>query len=324
MVPTRQGSLVDNAFVIAILGPTASGKSEIAQQVALALNGEVVSADSMQVYRGMDIGTAKVPITERLVPHHLIDILDPGEPFSAQVFQKMARECFSFISAQRKVALLCGGTGLYVQAALEDMRFPKGDQIDNPVRAKYEQIAQNEGNQAVWDILHNIDPKSAEILHVNNTRRVIRALEMHAQGISYADQVKNIKQLPEVVPSLRFGLKRDPKILADRINERVDKMVEQGLIEEVQTLLNSGFRSALTAPQAIGYKEIVSYLDGDITQDEAIEQIKTATRRYAKRQRTWLRRDSRLTMLDADTLSKEQIVSIIIDNYNNQCINLRK
>ena len=278
MVPTRQGSLVDNAFVIAILGPTASGKSEIAQQVALALNGEVVSADSMQVYRGMDIGTAKVPITERLVPHHLIDILDPGEPFSAQVFQKMARECFSFISAQGKVALLCGGTGLYVQAALEDMRFPKGDQIDNPVRAKYEQIAQNEGNQAVWDILHNIDPKSAEILHVNNTRRVIRALEMHAQGISYADQVKNIKQLPEVVPS----------------------------------------------PQAIGYKEIVYYLDGDITQDEAIEQIKTATRRYAKRQRTWLRRDSRLTMLDADTLSREQIVSIIIDNYNNQCINLRK
>lgn len=313
---------MDNALVIAILGPTASGKSEIAQEVALALNGEVVSADSMQVYRGMDIGTAKVPISDRLVPHHLIDILDPGEPFSAQMFQKMARECFSSISAQGKVALLCGGTGLYVQAALEDMRFPKGDQIDNPVRVKYELIAQSEGNQAVWDILHEVDPKSAEILHVNNSRRVIRALEMHAQGISYADQVKNIKQLPEVVPALRFGLKRDPKILANRINGRVDKMIEQGLIEEVQTLLNSGFRSALTAPQAIGYKEIVSYLDGDISQDEAIEQIKTATRRYAKRQRTWLRRDSRLTMLDADTLSREQIVSIIIDSYSNQCINL--
>ena len=315
---------MENAFVIAILGPTASGKSEIAQQVALALNGEVVSADSMQIYRGMDIGTAKVPPTERLVPHHLIDILDPGEVFSAQVFQKMARECFSTISAQGKVALLCGGTGLYVQAALEDMRFPKGDQTDNPVRAKYEELAQGEGNQAVWDILHELDPKSAEILHVNNTRRVIRALEMYAQGISYADQVKNIKQLPEVVTSLRFGLKRDPKILANRINERVDKMVEQGLIEEVQTLLNNGFRSALTAPQAIGYKEIVSYLDGEISQDEAIEQIKTATRRYAKRQRTWLRRDSRLTMLDADTLTCEQIVSIIIDTYRTQCINLRK
>lgn len=315
---------MENAFVIAILGPTASGKSEIAQQVALALNGEVVSADSMQIYRGMDIGTAKVPPTERLVPHHLIDILDPGEVFSAQVFQKMARECFSTISVQGKVALLCGGTGLYVQAALEDMRFPKGDQTDNPVRAKYEELAQREGNQAVWDILHELDPKSAEILHVNNTRRVIRALEMYAQGISYADQVKNIKQLQEVVPSLRFGLKRDPKILANRINERVDKMVEQGLIEEVQTLLNNGFRSALTAPQAIGYKEIVSYLDGEISQNEAIEQIKTATRRYAKRQRTWLRRDSRLTMLDADTLTREQIVSIIIDTYRTQCINLRK
>ena len=191
------------------------------------------------------------------------------------------------------------------------MRFPKGDQIDNPVRAKYEQIAQNEGNQAVWDILHNIDPKSAEILHVNNTRRVIRALEMHAQGISYADQVKNIKQLPEVVPSLRFGLKRDPKILADRINERVDKMVEQGLIEEVQTLLNSGFRSALTAPQAIGYKEFFPYFEGKISLEEAVDTLKKETRHYAKRQMTWFNNKLECIKLDGSKPKNELVDEIL-------------
>ena len=138
---------------------------------------------------------------------------------------------------------------------------------------------------------------------------------MYHQGISYADQVKNIKCLPEIVPSLRFGLQRDPKKLAERINVRVDAMVKQGLVQEVKHLLNAGFRSALTAPQAIGYKEIVSYLDGSSSLEEAIESIKTATRRYAKRQRTWLRRDSRITMLDADSLTLDQIVSIIVNSY---------
>lgn len=317
MVSTGQGALVNYKPVIAILGPTASGKSDLAQNVALALNGEVVSADSMQVYRGMDIGTAKVVISEQKVAHHLIDILDPGEPYSAQLFQQMARDCFKSLQEKEKVPVLCGGTGLYVQAALEDMRFPKGDQEHNPVREKYEAMAKEQGNQALWDLLYKLDRASAEVLHVNNVRRVVRALEMYEQGISYAEQVKNIRDLPEVVPSLRFGLHRDPKLLADRINTRVDAMIESGLINEVSALLNSGFRSALTSPQAIGYKEIVSYLDGTINLDEAINQIKTATRRYAKRQRTWLRRDSKLTLLDADTLTLEQMVSCIVESYTN-------
>lgn len=300
---------------VVIEGPTASGKSDVAQQVALQLNGEVISADSMQVYKGMDIGTAKLTKSQRLVPHHLIDILDPGEPFSAQLFQTLGRNTIKEIDSRDCVPILCGGTGLYVQAVLEDMQFPKGDQEHNPIREHYEKVAQEKGNEAVWNILKEKDPFSASLIHVNNVRRVIRALEMYHQGISYADQVKNIKCLPEIVPSLRFGLQRDPKKLAERINVRVDAMVKQGLVQEVKDLLNAGFRSALTAPQAIGYKEIVSYLDGSSSLEEAIESIKTATRRYAKRQRTWLRRDSRITMLDADSLTLDQIASIIVNSY---------
>ncbi len=301
--------------VIAILGPTASGKSELAQNVALALGGEVVSADSMQIYKGMDIGTAKLPAGKMLVPHHLIDILEPGEAFSAQLFQKLSREAFAEISSRGKIPVLCGGTGLYVQAALEDMRFPKGEQTDNPIREKYEKMASEEGNEAVWNLLNSLDPDSAKVVHPNNVRRVIRALEMHAQGVSYAKQVSGMKNLPEVVPSVRFGLHRDPVILAKRINDRVDLMFEQGLIQEVEHLLENGLRNALTAPQAIGYKEVVAALDGKCTMREASEQIKTATRRYAKRQRSWLRRDSGLISLDADSLSPDQLLAIVLETY---------
>lgn len=301
--------------VVAILGPTASGKSDLAQHVALRIDGEVVSADSMQVYRGMDIGTAKIPQANMLVPHHLIDILDPGEAFSAQLFQSLSRSCFSDIQNRGRVPILCGGTGLYVQSALEDMCFPKGDQQHNPVRTKYEMIAAEHGNQAVWDRLNEVDPSSAALLHPNNVRRVIRALEMYEQGVSYATQVQGMKELSEVVPSIRFALKRDPAYLADRINKRVENMFEMGLVKEVQLLLDDGWRAALTAPQAIGYKEVVSALDGNISMDEAMELIKTATRRYAKRQRTWLRRDSRLIWLDADSLSFSEMVDCVVETY---------
>lgn len=304
-----------NRKVIAILGPTASGKSEVAQRVALELGGEVVSADSMQVYRRMDIGTAKLPERQRLVPHHLIDILDPGQAFSAQLFQSLSRSCFCDIEGRGKIPVLCGGTGLYVQAALEDMQFPKGDQEHNPVREKYEALAAEKGNQAVWDVLNEADPASAAVLHPNNVRRVIRALEMHEQGISYADQVKGMKELPEVIPSVRFALKRDPEKLAQRIEQRVDSMFAEGLVAEVKRLMDEGWRTALTAPQAIGYKEVVAALDGSISMTEAAEQIKTATRRYAKRQRTWLRRDHRLIWLDADQLTVPQLVDSVVETY---------
>lgn len=301
--------------VIVVEGPTASGKSDVAQRVASMVNGEVVSADSMQIYRGMNIGTAKLLEPERLVPHHLVDILDPGQAFSAQQYQVLARKTFKEIQERGHVAVLCGGTGLYVQAALEAMNFPSGEQLNNPVRAKYEALAHQQGDQAVWNVLHEVDSASAQVIHPHNVRRVIRALEMHEQGVSYADQVKNIRTLPEVVPSIRFALSRDPQVLANRINQRVDAMMEQGLVGEVTSLLQAGFREALTAPQAIGYKEIVAALEGTMALDEAAEQIKTATRRYAKRQRSWLRRDARLHWLDADRHDAASLAAIIVNEY---------
>ena len=263
----------------------------------------------------MDIGTAKIQPDELLVRHHLIDILEPGQPFSAQLFQRLSRSCFEDIFCRGKVPVLCGGTGLYVQSALEDMRFPKGSQTENPVRLKYELLAKEQGAQYVWDILHDIDSQSAALIHPNNVRRTIRALEMHEQGISYASQIDGMKCLPEVVPSIRFGLVRDPKLLAERIERRVDLMFERGLVAEVEHLLKGGFRKALTAPQAIGYKEVVAALDGEIEMSEAVDLIKTATRRYAKRQRTWLRRDSRLIPLDADGADKDSLVKTIVETY---------
>lgn len=303
------------ACVVAILGPTASGKSEVAQLVAERLDGEVISADSMQVYRGMDIGTAKIPQAQRRVVHHLIDILDPGEPYSVQQFQQQARYLFDDIDSRGKVPVLCGGTGLYVQASLEAYEFPSGELSNNEIRDRYEEIARTQGANALWSLLNDTDPASAALIHPNNIRRVVRALEMHDQGISYARQVEGMKELPEVVPSLRFGLKRDPIMLAERIDQRVDAMFDQGLVREVKGLIDSGFRDALTAPQAIGYKEVVAALDGDSSLDKAREQIKIATRRYAKRQRSWLRRDSRLRELGADSLAPDELCETIVKAY---------
>lgn len=301
--------------VIVIAGPTASGKSDVADRVACALGGEVVSADSMQVYCGMDIGTAKTPPDARRAPHHLIDVLDPGEPYSAQQFQIQARALFKEIQGRGGVPVLCGGTGLYIQASLEDMRFPAGEQIDNATRRRYERFAEERGGQALWDLLSARDAASAALIHPHNTRRVVRALEMADEGVCYADQVKGMRSLPEVFPSLRFSLERDPALLVARIDKRVDDMIDAGLVEEVEGLLSRGFRSALTAPQAIGYKEIVAALDGDTTLAEAIERIKVATRRYAKRQRSWLRRDARLIPLNADEHSAEELACCIVERY---------
>lgn len=305
--------------IISIVGPTASGKSALAQAVALTLDGEVVSADSMQIYRSMDIGTAKLTEEERLVPHHLIDIVDPGQSYSAQQFQDQARVAFQNIYDRGKVPILCGGTGFYVQAALEKMEFPEGEQDNNPLRAFYESFQKEKGNEALWDLLNDKDPASAALIHPNNFKRVIRAIEMHEEGVSYAEQSKNIKALPEAVWALRFFLQVDPLVLAKRIDERVDAMREAGLIEEVDSLIAQGFESALTAPQAIGYKEIIAAKRGELTMDEAFEQIKTATRRYAKRQRSWFRRDKRLIILDADRCTQEELTSIICKRYQDAC-----
>ena len=304
--------------VLVIAGPTASGKSSVAQELAIRLGAEIVSADSMQIYRGMDIGTAKVSADEMLVPHHLIDIVDPGEPYSAQLFQEQARSVFCDIDSRDKRTILCGGTGFYIQAAIEDMNFPSGEQQDNPVREKYMALAESEGAQKLWELLESLDSESAALIHPNNTKRVVRALEMHEQGISYAQQSSNIKLLDEVVPSIRFCLDVKPEVLVARIEKRVQDMFDKGLVDEVRSLCEKGFTEALTAPQAIGYKEVVRYLHGECSLSEAQEDICIATRRYAKRQRSWFRRDGKMIHIDATDADTGRIADEILAVYRSR------
>ena len=292
--------MTDADPVIVIVGPTASGKTDLAQQVALAVDGEVVSADSMQVYRGMDIGTGKIPVEERLVAHHGFDLIDPGEPFSAALFQAYARKCFVDISSRGKRPLLCGGTGFYVRAAIDGYEFPEGEQVGNPIRDRYNEIAETRGADYLWGLLRDRDPKSAEIIPPRDVKRVVRAFELLEDGTSYAAQKERLASIPQVVPAIFIGLAVDPDCLRARIDARVDAMFKQGLVQEVEGLLNAGFRDGITAPQAIGYKEVVAALDGSITLDEAREKIKIATHRYEKRQRTWFRKDGRIVWIDAN------------------------
>lgn len=285
--------------VICVVGPTGSGKSDLAQELACALDGEIVSADSMQIYAGMDIGTGKVMPHERRVPHFGLDLVDPGQPYSASLFQEYARSCFKDISVRGKQPILCGGTGFYVRAAIDDYDFPNGEQVDNPVRDFYNAMALKQGGQAVWDALHEKDPESADAIHPNNVKRVIRALELNSEGVRYVDQLASLGSIEQKVPAVFVGLSHPRELLYERINARVDGMVEAGLVAEVRRLLDEGFRDGVTAQQAIGYKEIVEAFEGGCTMEEAIESIKQSTRRYAKRQISWFGKDKRVTWLEA-------------------------
>ena len=293
--------------VIVIAGPTATGKSDISIDIAKRIDAEIVVADSMQVYRGMDIGTAKVPLQDREVPHHCIDIADPGEPFSSAMYQEAARRSFSDIDESGKAALLSGGTGFYIRSAIDDYRFPKGEQKDNPLREELSDFLEKRGSEALWKMLNEKDPESAADIHPNNSKRVMRALEMHMNGESYHRQLLNLKDIPQLYESIFICIDFDRDALIERIESRVDRMREDGLVREVEGLLDSGLRDALTASSAIGYKEIVSALDGDCSIDEAFGQIKTATRRYAKRQRSWFRSDRRYIHVDATGKTSDQV-----------------
>lgn len=298
--------------VVCVVGPTASGKSALAQLIALELDGEIVSADSMQIYRGMDIGTGKVPESQRVVKHYGLDLADPGEPWSAALFQEYARQCFDEIEAKGKWPILCGGTGFYVRAAIDDYDFPKGEQVDNELRDTLNAVAEHEGAHVLWERLREIDPESAAIIPENDVKRVVRAFELLDEGLSYAEQKEKLAQIGQYKPAIFIGLAVDPDTLRQRIRDRVDEMVAEGLVEEVESLLARGFREGVTAPQAIGYKEIVQALDEGRNLEEAFEEIKVATCRYAKRQRTWFRKDKRVhwidaTALDIDSMLKESL-----------------
>jgi len=283
--------------VVAVVGPTAVGKTALAEELAIRLGGEIISADSMQVYRMMDIGTAKPRPSDRHTDYHCIDLADPDQLFSAALYQKVARTAISQVSARGSLPIVAGGSGLYVRAALDDWSFPPGE-AESPERQRLEALARDVGAEGLHSRLHEIDPESAAIIHPANVRRTMRALEIAAQGGSYAEQARLFSERRSIYDTVFLGMTMDRQTLYDRIDQRVDAMISAGLVEEVRRLLDAGFREALTAAQAIGYKELVPVIEKERELAEAIEGIKRATRRYAKRQLTWFRADRRIRWID--------------------------
>ena len=295
---------------VAIVGPTAVGKSDVADRLAARLSSEVLSCDAMQIYRGMDIGTAKMMPEECSAPLRLVDIVDPGVAYSAALYQSDARAHIDRLLGEQRLPVFCGGTGLYLKAALDEMDFPSGE-LEEERRAGYQELAERIGEKALHALLAERDPESAAVIHPHNVRRVIRALEMHDDGVSYAHQKSKFSVPRERYHALWFGLTRSREVLYERINMRVDLMFEQGLVDEVRGLMDQGLGDALTSMQAIGYKEIIDALRGAITMDEARALIKMRSRRYAKRQLSWFKRDDRIVWFDMDEFTIDEVVADI-------------
>ncbi|HEY4553235.1 MAG TPA: tRNA (adenosine(37)-N6)-dimethylallyltransferase MiaA [Bacillaceae bacterium] len=274
--------------LIVLVGPTAVGKTKLSIEIAKTFNAEIISGDSMQIYRGMDIGTAKIqPCEMDGVPHHLLDIRDPDEPFSVAEFQSLVRQKISEISNRGALPFIVGGTGLYIQSVLYDYQFSEspGDPL---YRQQLEKIASGGGTADLYEKLKTIDPESAENIHPHNIRRLIRALEIfHSTGKTMSEyQQEQNKGL--MYDTALAGLAMERELLYTRINKRVDLMLQEGLLEEVMSLHQRGIRDVQSV-KAIGYKEIYQYLDGLVTLEEAIEHLKKNSRNYAKRQLTWFR-----------------------------------
>lgn len=302
--------------LIVIAGPTASGKSKTSVELAKQINGEIISADSMQVYRGMTIGTAKVTTEEMSgVRHHMIDVLDPNEAFSIAKFQKMVKAAMEDIYSRGKVPILAGGTGFYIQAIVNDIEFVESES-DKAYRNSLEVIATTkEGPKTLFEQLMTVDPESCSNIHINNVKRVIRALEYHhltGEKISTHNAKEKTKTSPYNV--CYYVLTMDRDYLYQRINDRVDLMVVNGLVGEVTQLLDQGYSEKLLAMQGLGYKEIVDYIQGRCTLETSIEVLKRDTRHFAKRQLTWFRRESLSRWVDVSKFKYniERIVNYII------------
>lgn len=281
---------------VAVVGPTATGKSDLAIDLALALGGEVINADAMQLYRGMDIGTAKVPPGERRgVPHHLLDVLDVTATASVAAYQRDARACVERLLANGVVPVICGGSGLYVQAIVDDLRFPG---TDPEVRARLAREAEEIGSEAMHARLAEQDPDAAIAILPSNTRRIVRALEV----ITITGQPFSATMPQRGAPrygTVLVGLDRDVAELDQRVDVRVERMFAAGLVDEVRSLVDRGLRDGTTAPRALGYQQVLAALDGERDFAAAAEDTARATRRFVRRQRSWFRRDTRITWFDA-------------------------
>ena len=303
--------------LIILTGPTAAGKTELSVALAKRLNGAVISADSMQVYRHMDIGSAKIrPEEMQGIRHYLVDVLDPKEEFNVVRFQQMARQAMEEIYQSGKIPIVVGGTGFYIQALLKDVNFEESSGT-LPVRRQMEEIAHREGGAGIlYERLKEVDPVSAASIHENNVKRVIRALEYYEETgrpISLHNEEQKEKKPPYTYAY--FVLTDDRARLYDRINRRVDRMMEQGLVDEVRWLKEHGYDRNLVSMQGLGYKELFPYLDGVCSLEEAVEIIKRDTRHFAKRQLTWFRREPDVVWLEQQEFGydREKILSRMLE-----------
>ncbi len=287
-----------SAPLIIICGPTATGKSDLALEVAEKFNGEVINADSMQLYRGMDIGTAKLTVEERRgIPHHLLDILTVDQDASVAQYQGLARAAVDEIRERGKSAIIVGGTGLYIKSIIDEMNFPE---TDPALRKRLEDEAELLGTAELYSRLRVLDPEAAAAIEPANTRRIIRALEViEVTGEPYSANLPSDTSL-RYPDALHFGLAMERANLAPRIEARVHRMFEQGLVDEVRNLIDQGLLEGTTAQRAIGYAQVISFINGEISLGQAIEETIIATRQYVRRQETWFKRDQRIQWIGED------------------------
>ncbi len=292
---------MDKARLVVVAGPTASGKTAAAVRLAKEIGGEIVSADSMQVYRYLDIGSAKVkPEETGGIPHHLISVLDPKEPFNVTVFKALADEAIEGIYARGRIPVLCGGTGFYIQAVLRDIDFDENAE-GTAYREALQRLADEKGAGYLHEMLLKKDPKSAEAIHENNVKRMIRALEfLEKTGFPISEHNAREREKKSPYDFDYFVLTRERKALYEGIERRVDRMMEEGLLEEVRFLKDYGCTPEMTSMQGLGYKQLLAYLNGYGTLEEAVSRIKTETRHFAKRQLTWFRREADAVFVDTD------------------------
>ncbi len=313
----------DKPALIVLTGPTAVGKSELSIALARQVGGEIISADSMQIYRHMDIGSAKImPDQMGGIPHHLIDVLEPTEEFNVVTFQQMAKDAINDIYARGHVPIVVGGTGFYIQALLYDVDFTENDE-DTDLRRQLEQIAKTQGSEVLFEQLRSIDPESCEIIHANNVKRVIRAIEFYKKtGEKISEHNKTQRQNVSPYNFAYFVLNDDRDKLYDRIEARVDQMLQQGLIDEVSNLAGSGCTREMVSMQGLGYKEILDCLEGRITLENAVYLIKRDTRHFAKRQLTWFRREKDVIWVNKPDYDydNERIIGHMLDILNDKKI----
>lgn len=307
--------------ILAVAGATASGKTSLGVELAKIYNGEIISADSMQIYKGLDIASAK-PTPEEMqgIPHHLIDFLDRDVAFSVSDYVNLANEKIKEILGRGKLPIIVGGTGLYIDSLLNNVKFSDGGS-DEVYREELYTVAREKGNQYLHNMLAETDPVSAESIHMNNVVRVVRALEVyHITGRRFSELKAESRLVESPYDSLIIGLDyHDRQILYDRINLRVDEMVRNGLVEEAESIWKTGGQK--TASNAIGYKELIPYFENTMTLDECLDTIKQETRRYAKRQLTWFRKNTRIQWIFLDEIDKKSEISEkskkTIENYWN-------